>query len=557
MDSVKIRELEEKSLVNPEDTFVLEDNTGTLQAPVSALQASMQDSLFLTCVDDMRNLSFNAGDVVETLGYHTAGDGGMATYIIVDAPQELDNGITIISLHTSDTLKAHLMYDKYVSPLQAGAYGSGTSDDTDTIANLLSLKIPVRFPKQKFFASISLSGDDIIDFNGATIIYDGTVITVQNSDLISNLDISDVNLESKKGSVIVVSSDVTSMSLHNCTMTRSNNLPLLAINSDTNISLSNCLLIDNYTEIGNPVISTSNKMTQGNSIIIDSCIFNNSKSTYIDSYGKLIVNNCNFSSSGYSRYAITTHSGGQICNCFFTGAPAIDADGNNAVSLTDISNYNTAFMVKLGDECMITMDGAIVFGSNSKDDSVLKEYIVDGSSGKGTIQLNGQVVYDRQDMLRRFHYGNPYNVIGDIWAGDQRDISFTNSSNITVFSYCNNCNEKGDMLEVNGDATGIIDIANSSLKSIAITEYYDNRYTVYKYRYGRVNAAIKISSQYPVKRLDNGVDGQVFVLYGDGVHIVCGSGNNCIYDGDNSEIVLSLNIPVIIRYHNGFWTRMK
>ena len=42
MDSIKIRELEEKSLVDSDNTMIVEDNTGTLQVPVSSLQKSLQ-----------------------------------------------------------------------------------------------------------------------------------------------------------------------------------------------------------------------------------------------------------------------------------------------------------------------------------------------------------------------------------------------------------------------------------------------------------------------------------------------------------------------------------
>ena len=68
MDSIKIRELEEKSLVDSDNTMIVEDNTGTLQVPVSSLQKSLQASLYCQTVDDMKKSGFLSNAIILTIG---------------------------------------------------------------------------------------------------------------------------------------------------------------------------------------------------------------------------------------------------------------------------------------------------------------------------------------------------------------------------------------------------------------------------------------------------------------------------------------------------------
>ena len=61
MDSVKIRELEEKSKLDPTDVVVIEDYDGTKVASVLALQSAVQKALFFNTIDDMKAAVTDAG----------------------------------------------------------------------------------------------------------------------------------------------------------------------------------------------------------------------------------------------------------------------------------------------------------------------------------------------------------------------------------------------------------------------------------------------------------------------------------------------------------------
>ena len=529
MESIKIRELEEKSLVNPDDTIILEDNSGTLQVPVSALQSVMQGSLFCKSVEDMRSSVFNAGDVVETLGYHTAGDGGMATYVIVNAPDEIDNDITVISLHTSDTLKAQLIYDKYISPLQAGAYGDGVHDDTESIKKLLSLKLPIKFPKKEFRAKISLTDGNIIDFNGSYIKHDDTVITISDISSDTDVTISDVKLESTNGSAIAAFDDECNIIISNCTIIRNNYLPSIDIDNADCATIDSCIFIDKYDDIGNPMIDISIDTEKNSSSFINNCAFSGSRSMYINCDGRTVITNCKFESDEFTNFHVSIYGIGYISNCYFDGRPAIYAGEDSIVSISDLDIEKAKSVIKTSNGSVLNIDKFIIYGANSEDMSILEESIIDASSEKSTVELEGQIICDKEYDTRKISFARPYYG--------------------KVFTYSNNFNSISNEI-LDADENGNVDIT----KAFDLT--VDKGYRRYIY----VNADIRISARYQVKKIINGIEGQVLRLYAADTNakIICGdSGSDYIYNQDASEIILSVDTPCVVRYHNGFWAKIK
>ena len=174
MDSVKIRELEEKSTVNPTDVIVIEDYDGTKVVSVLNLQSAIQKALYFNTIDDMKAATLNEGDVVKTLGYHSINDGGAATYVIQYAPAEVDNGITIIYLDTSDTLRAHLVHNGSINPIQAGAYADGVHNDYSVLNRLLKMNIEIDFPAKSFYIGeniyLNINSDSKVDFDNFKVI---------------------------------------------------------------------------------------------------------------------------------------------------------------------------------------------------------------------------------------------------------------------------------------------------------------------------------------------------------------------------------------------------
>ena len=74
--------------------------------------------------------SLSAGDVVQTLGYYAADDGGQGLYQIITSTAADDGG----SIHVlNNGLRAKLIVDNWVNVKQMGAKGDGTTDDTAKI----------------------------------------------------------------------------------------------------------------------------------------------------------------------------------------------------------------------------------------------------------------------------------------------------------------------------------------------------------------------------------------------------------------------------------------
>ena len=155
MDDIRVRELPEKSGISLKDQVVLEDMDGTKIAELAEIVTLLKKNLYLNTVEDMKNASFKEGDVVTTLGYRSINDGGGATYIIKYSPVDLEDGMLIHYLHTSDTLRAHLVYGDTLNILQCGAFGDGISDDYICIAKAMTLGIPLYFPKRAYLMSRS------------------------------------------------------------------------------------------------------------------------------------------------------------------------------------------------------------------------------------------------------------------------------------------------------------------------------------------------------------------------------------------------------------------
>ena len=87
-------------------------------------------------VEAMRNTAggLKNGDLIETKGYYTAGDGGGAVYQVEESAYPTDNGGTIINL--PGNYRARLVSgNDTVSVLQFGALGDGVTDDYEALNN--------------------------------------------------------------------------------------------------------------------------------------------------------------------------------------------------------------------------------------------------------------------------------------------------------------------------------------------------------------------------------------------------------------------------------------
>lgn len=175
MESVKIRELDEKSNIKPTDLVIIEDNDGTKVARVSNITSVIRQQIYFETVEDMKNATLQDGDVVTTLGFYEINDGGGATYIIKYAPAELQDNMFIHYLNTSDTLRAFLIHEKKVNALQLGARGDGVTNDSRIISAILSNGYELYLPYMPDGYKLNLYLKDnfnnrVLDFNNNTII---------------------------------------------------------------------------------------------------------------------------------------------------------------------------------------------------------------------------------------------------------------------------------------------------------------------------------------------------------------------------------------------------
>ena len=148
------------------------DATDTIASAVSALQA--QDAIraidFETVSDMQSSDDLANGMFVHTLGFHSAGDGGAAYYLISDTGTA--NGMDVL---TCGDLYANLVYTDIVTPEMFGAHGDGTTDDSaifDYILKLKDYKIKLQLLSKKYYIAtpiaINANKTLVVDIEGTS-----------------------------------------------------------------------------------------------------------------------------------------------------------------------------------------------------------------------------------------------------------------------------------------------------------------------------------------------------------------------------------------------------
>lgn len=253
MESVKVRELDEKSNVKLTDLVIIEDNDGTKTTKVANIASTVQQSLYFDTVEDMKNASLQDGDVVTTLGFYEINDGGGATYKIKYAPAELQDRMFVHYLNTSDTLRAFLIHGKKIDALQVGARGDGVNSDTKVIQTILDNGYDLYLPYSKngYYASIYLKenfNNRVLDLNNNIII---GVINVSGSNertaRAQNITIKNVHIKCKANShgVYLGFSDnltIENMFIEPISFATNYDITGIIINDNTNVLVKNCII---------------------------------------------------------------------------------------------------------------------------------------------------------------------------------------------------------------------------------------------------------------------------------------------------------------------------
>lgn len=287
MDTAKIRELPQKARPSITDMIIVEDNDGTKTTEISAFRSVLQETLFFNTVEDMKNAVLKEGDTVTTLGYHSLNDGGGARYQIVYAPTDLDDGILVHYLHTSDTLRAHLIHNGELNVLQAGAFGDGETDDYTVFNKVINLGYPMIIPTRKYriSGSLNIPSGRVIDFNNSEIICPtSSCVCVGLNKTASNIVIKNGIFNGQYGvETYAYASNVT---ISDNIFRSSNKIQMskgIIVSGSTGITISNNVIGDEDYKVDYGIFTTSSK--KGSTVTANSNILIHGNRICIGKYG--------------------------------------------------------------------------------------------------------------------------------------------------------------------------------------------------------------------------------------------------------------------------------
>lgn len=121
----------------------LQKKYGELSAALSELANRLSSTPTFNTVADMASATLTSGLFVQTLGYHSAGDGGGCLYSVGSGTAD---GFTNIQC---GSLVASAVFGQSINVLQCGAYGDGTHDDTAALNHAMTLGVNVILPYSK------------------------------------------------------------------------------------------------------------------------------------------------------------------------------------------------------------------------------------------------------------------------------------------------------------------------------------------------------------------------------------------------------------------------
>lgn len=273
-----------------------QDGTFTDYIPIGADAANVETSdgesvqlklnkkpYYYTNVASMKaDIKLKAGDVVQTLGYYEANDGGSGLYKIVDDSQLVDDGGSIHDL--ANGLKAELtVITNEVNVKQFGAKGDEIHDDTDSWQNAIN------YTKNK---KLKLKGLKNYSLISRTLIFPSN-LTVETIHLIPSINGTFTN----DFMIFINTINGTSWTegWNSIVNTRFNDIALR--NNDSSFILNGIRSIANI-QISNIYAKHINK------------VFDSSGSTYID---MIKINNVQISGKTGNDYAIETSYLGDAC----------------------------------------------------------------------------------------------------------------------------------------------------------------------------------------------------------------------------------------------------
>lgn len=416
MEEIKIRELPVKHNIQATDYIPIEDEDGTKLSSAKNLRSLVLSSLYFDSIVDLKQsskLGLKAGDIVETLGYYTPGDGGAARYVISYDPAAVEDNKLIHYLAYSDTLRAKMMISDKINVHQFGAIGDGVANDTDAIQSAIdnSENRIVEFSNNKTYVvrdtiNVTMS-NVVIKGNGAIIApqyVDGIkIFTEDNAEFItSNISISELNFDCSRANKAIYLDNVSKVDIVSSEIDKVGSGGIYIENSIF-VNIDKCrlkgngigsLIIlagSNYNSDAqeNPVVSLSSRM-----INVTNCYFEHfSRAINVLTTGNgyetlnTLVNliNCYYCTKVLNSYCINISCPVEMINIDSNTVECSDtflgfsSASQGQVSCRDLSCLNTAKMFDIG-----STSGILHLSGNLNTDS----YGIMFSRMNGTLHSN-------------------------------------------------------------------------------------------------------------------------------------------------------------------------
>lgn len=543
MDTVKVRELPVKSgPLSLTDLLIVEDNDGTKTTEVRQFRSLLQQSIYFNTVEDMKSATLNEGDVVQTLGFREINDGGGALYKIVYAPTDLDDGMTIHYLHTSDTLRAHLITDGRLNVLQCGAFGDGVSDDYSIITKAMSKNMPLYFPKRiyKISGPLELKSNTIFDMDGATLFNsNSSCICLGLDEDISNVIIRNCDFRGKYG--VELYPHANRITIENCTFGETATTAAGMVTMQKAIIIAGChsIYIKNNTILfvevcGISITSgTKNKVSVGNANIdiTGNSIFSlkygiNCTSTITDRAITITDNNIK-GTTGDMDTPYQNTVGIQLSNnCIsLLVSSANILQFETAIQIAGVVDINAGFTDIVVDNCKymysILSDSAVVTLSGTQHISEYEKpyvYVIGEDASDGPYifkRMTGSLILNTSFVQESSAYQAEVSL-----AGQLEDMSVPYAHRITV--------------------TNKAELVNSDIKACIIPGY--------------MNIAIDCDFDGTIDDISfPSLNGQLIALYSSAGTAVLKHNSNILCGKD---ITLNQYTPVILSNQNGIWKRV-
>ena len=546
MDTVKVRELPVKSgPLSLTDLLIVEDNDGTKTTEVRQFRSLLQQSIYFNTVDDMKNATLNEGDVVQTLGFREINDGGGALYKIVYAPTDLDDGMLIHYLRTSDTLRAHLITDGTLNVLQCGVFGNGVADDYTLINKAAKKGLPLFFPKRtyKITGPLEFPSGSVVDFNGSTLKCEiSSCICLGLNEDMNDITIKNTKFVGKYGIELYPYSK--NIVIENCIFDAlSPDVRMekaICINGCSDIVVRNCTIGTDTGEVGTGVYvasGTKNKESIGNNNILIT-----GNKFYVSKYG-------------ISMTSTIKDRGSVITDNIFKGTTdisSVNIDGEDSVVGIQMSCNSDSILINSCEFTNFTI-GIRVSGvvdvllgcSDIICDNVQCMYSLLSDSARVTIsglqKYNGWHSSGQEDLASSYIFER---MSGTLYLNTIIDVSNIQSDVSMSQAYTSLSGHLVDSIDpICRTPIQITDLSDVNVES----EIKDSKIP------GYMNVSLNISVSGNINDLKfPSLNGQLVALYSSNgavlkhnANILCGQ-----------DIVLDQYTPVIIQNKNGLWTRV-